>query len=278
MDLRPYRLSESQVAHAATVLNYQPFRISEAIVTGIAHSWLHETTLAEINHPQMVFDATRDPPQRWANAVAAAERLDRSYSAFLDVITGICPGGSYLDLCCSSGYFPVNASARGMTATGIDGADFTEAFALLNGLLGGNARFVCSFYQPALYNFVPPVEGQFDVVSNMAFLIHVPEPLQLLRYITDRARHAVFLWSAFPRDDAMIVRYPKLHQFSELPFPWGFDGGVAISDSLLIYAMGELGFPHAVEVPPPADGWPPVCGNPLMAPYEPLRGFLFTRN
>lgn len=118
---------------------------------------------------------------------------------------------------------------------------------------------------------------QFDLVSCIAFLIHVPEPLHLLRYMADRARHAVFLWSAFPRDDMMIVRYPKLHQFSEGPFPWSFDAGVAISDSLLFYAMSELGFPDAVEITPPADGWPPVCGNPLVAPYEPLRGILFTR-
>jgi len=113
MDLRPYGLSELQIARAATVLNYQPFRISDAIVTGVGHSWLHETSLAEINRPQLLFDATRDPPDRWANAVAAAERLDRSYETFLDAIVGSCPGGSYLDLCCNSGYFPVKASARG---------------------------------------------------------------------------------------------------------------------------------------------------------------------
>jgi SAM-dependent methyltransferase len=165
-----------------------------------------------------------------------------------------------------------------MVATGVDAGDFTEAFALLNKLLGGDARFVQAQYEPTKYDFVPTIVGQFDVVSCMAFLIHVPEPLHLLRYIADRARHAVFLWSGFPRDDAMIVRYPKLHQFSNLPFPWSFDAGVAISDSLLIYAMSEIGFPNVVEILPPADGWPPVCGNPLMAPYEPLRGFLFTRS
>ena len=219
MDLRPYGLSELQIARAATVLNYQPFRISDAIVTGVGHSWLHETSLAEINRPQLLFDATRDPPDRWANAVAAAERLDRSYETFLDAIVGSCPGGSYLDLCCNSGYFPVKASARGMVATGVDAGDFTEAFALLNKLLGGDARFVQAQYEPTKYDFVPTIVGQFDVVSCMAFLIHVPEPLHLLRYIADRARHAVFLWSGFPRDDAMIVRYPKFHQFPISPSP-----------------------------------------------------------
>lgn len=278
MDLRHYALSEAQTALAAAKLDYQPFRISETIVTGVAHSWLHGSSLAELNQAQLVYDAAREPPDRWAKAVAANERLDRSYQVFLDAITDVCPGGSYLDVCCNNGYFPVNASVRGMTATGIDAADFTDTFALLNGFLGSRARFIKSGYQPARYDFLPSIEGQFDVISNMAFLIHLPEPLHLLRWIADRARHAVFLWSAFPYDDAMIVRYPKLHQFSERPFPWGFDAGVAISDSLLKYAMRELGFPHAAEVHPPADGWPPVCGNPLMEPYEPLRGFLFTRS
>jgi SAM-dependent methyltransferase len=277
MDLRPYGLSDTQISHAQTVLNYQPFRISDTIVTGVAHSWLHETKLAG-RRPQLVFNATRDPPDRWTSAVEANERLDRSYEAFLDAIVGAAPGGTYLDVCCNSGYFPVRASVRGMVATGVDAGNFTEAVALLNKVLGVDARFVHAAYEPTKYAFAPEITGQFDVVSCMAFLIHIPEPLHLLRYIADRARRAVFLWSAFPHDDAMFVRYPKLHQITEAPFPWGFDAGVAISDSLLLYSMSELGFPNAVEIQPPANGWPPVCGNPLMAPFEPMRGFLFTRS
>ncbi|MBV9863469.1 MAG: hypothetical protein JO267_15125 [Alphaproteobacteria bacterium] len=277
MDLRPYGLTEAQIAEASALLNYQPFRISDAIVTGVAHFWLYGTALAPLDRLQMVFDAARDPPARWHHAVAASEKLDRLYQCFVETIVELCPGGSYLDLCCNTGYFPVLASLRGMTAMGVDGADFSAAVALLNGLTGARAGFRQSLYQPTQYAFVPPIDDVFDIVSCMAFVIHVPEPLHLLRYIAERARHAVFLWSAFPRDDAMTVRYPMLHQFSERPFPWGFDAGVAVSDSLLIYSMQELGFPRHFEVTAPPDAWPPVCGNPLMAPYEPLRAFVFTR-
>lgn len=277
MDLRPLGLTELQITQAAALLDYQPFRISDTIVTGVAHSWQYETSIGAFNRPQMVFDQHRDSTQRWREALAASERLDRLYQCFLDAITAAFPSGTYLDLCCNSGYFPIGASLRGMTTLGVDAGDFSSAVDLLNGLTGARARFFQSEYRATEYRFVPQIEEQFDVVSCMAFLVHVPEPLHLLRYIAERARRAVFLWSAFPRDDEMIVRYPRHHQFSEERFPWGFDAGVAVSDSLLIYAMEKLGFPSHSEIIPPDDGWPAVCGNPLMIPYEPLRAFLFTR-
>ena len=97
MDLHPYGIEEALISEAAGLLDYQPFRISDSIVTGVAHSWLHATTLEGLNRPQMVFDKARDAPERWHNAVAASERLDRLYQHFLNAITGIHPGGSYLE-------------------------------------------------------------------------------------------------------------------------------------------------------------------------------------
>lgn len=278
MDLRPYGLSGSRIAAATLLLNYQPFRISDTIVTGVAHSWAHETVVERIRQPQMVFDATRESSEVWHRAVAASERLDRTYEMFLDTITDLCPGGSYLDLCCNNGYFPVRASLRGMApAVGSDGADFGPQISFLNDITGASAGFVQSYYRPMKHRFVPSIEGQFDVVSNMAFMTHVADPLQLLGRICELSRHAVLLWSCFPRDDAMTVRYAPLRPTPLYPFPWGFDAGVGVSDSLLIYSMREFGFPNHFEVVAPADGWPAVSGNPLLRVHEPLRAFVFTR-
>jgi SAM-dependent methyltransferase len=143
---------------------------------------------------------------------------------------------------------------------------------------GARASFAQGEYRPREHSFRLPFARRFDVVSNMAFMFHVPDPLHLLKGICDLSDHAVLLWAAFPRDDATIIRYPALpNQFAAETFPWGFDAGTAVSDSLLILSMQNLGFRRHREIIA-ADGWPAEWDNPLMQPYQPMRAFLFTRS
>jgi SAM-dependent methyltransferase len=279
MDLRKFGLSDAQVAFGKACLAYQPFRLSDRVVTGAGYSWRHARSLIALNTPQLRFDAAQDAPDVWTKAVAAYETLERTYQAFLDVIVGACPGGSYLDVGCNTGWFPVAASLRGMAQPlGVDGWDYGASVDFLNHVTGASAAFVRSLYLPHEHRFEQSLDGRtFDIVSNLAVLVHAPDPLQMLKATAEFSRHAVFLWSAFPRSDDLLIRYAEPNQASSTPFPWGFDGGTAISDALLVLSMKALGFPNHAEILPGAGTWPTEWDNPLMAPYLPLRAFLFTR-
>jgi SAM-dependent methyltransferase len=258
-------------------LNYQPFRLSETVHTGVGYSWLHASELDDLNRPQLVFDKAADDDETWRKSLTAYELLARTYVALLNATIAECPGGSYLDLCCNSGYLPVAASKRGMhPSVGVDVGDFSAQIEFLNKVTGSGASFARGEYRPREHRFSLPFARHFDVVSNLAFMCHVPDPLHLLKSISELADHAVLLWSGFPRDDAMIIRYPAPNQFAADAFPWGFDAGTAISDSLLVLSMQQLGFSRHREIVV-ADGWPPEWDNRFMRPYQPLRGFLFMR-
>jgi SAM-dependent methyltransferase len=207
------------------------------------------------------------------------QALTACYQAFLDVIVAACPGGSYLDLPCNTGWFPVAASMRGMTpSVGIDVEDYGPAMFYLNTFTGATARFVRSRWESQQRQFHPAIEGRFDVVSCMAFLVHLPDPLQFLAALADLSDHAVFLWAAFLRSDERLIRYGLADQFFGEPFPWCYDAGTAISDALLVEAMQRLGFPNWTEVTTRPGVWPAEWDNALMKPFQPMRAFLFTRS
>jgi SAM-dependent methyltransferase len=279
MDLRQYDLTGTRVAEGKRLLNYQPFRLSDSVHTGVGYSWLHASDLDHLNRPQLVFDKAADDEDTWQKSFVAYRLLARTYDAFLDTAISECPGGSYLDLCCNSGYLPVAASKRGMNPSiGVDVGDFSAQIEFLNKATGSRASFASGEYRPREHRFILPFTRRFDVVSNMAFMCHVPDPLHLLKSISELSDHAVLLWSGFPREDAMVIRYPAApNQFSAEAFPWGFDAGTAISDSLLVLSMRYLGFSRHREIVP-ADGWPPEWDNPFMRPYQPLRAFLFMKS
>lgn len=280
MDLRRYSLDDAALTEARATLGYQPFRVTETVVTGVGYSWLHGVTPEALYQPQLSFDRDRDPPETWDRAVAANHRLARSYDRFLDAMAAACPGGSFLDVSCNSGYFPVGASLRGMRpAIGIDCLAYNRQVDLLNRATGAQAIFLYGEYRPPEHRLALPsgLSSKFDVVSNSAFLCHVPDPLSLLKALADIAAHALFIWAPILRSDDLLIRYHGMNRFFDLPFPWGFDDATAISDALLILSMTQLGFPNHVELEPTPDAWPAEWDNPMMKPYQPLRAFLFRR-
>lgn len=277
MDLRRFKLNQARVQAATRLFDYQPFRLSDDLLTGVGHSWLYATDLESLHRPQMVFDRANEI-DLWTKAEAANARLRRSYEMFADTIAATCPGGSYLDLCCNSGYMPVAASLRGMKeCIGADAGDFSGHIAWLNAVTGSRASFLRAEYQPQHHRLALHVDRPVDIVSSMAFLFHVPDPLHFLKCVAALAGHAILLWSSFTRDDQLVIRYPqRANQFADTPFPWNFDAGTTISDGLLRFAMQQLGFSREREVIV-ANGWPEEWDNPLMKPYQPMRAFLFTK-
>src|SRR5262249_40677494 len=144
MDLRQCSLSPERVEAGASVLNYQPFILSDEIQTGVAYSWLYTAEsgrLSKIN--EFVCRRQTVSPQDWDRFVDANARLRNMYEDWLDAISHAYPGGTLLDPACNNGYFPVGALRRGMKkATGYDRVDYTEAVRFLNESLGTTVKFI----------------------------------------------------------------------------------------------------------------------------------------
>src|SRR5207248_1104436 len=145
MDLRE-RLTAAQIDRACSVLNYQPFIITDHIQTGAAYSWMYGVSLTA---PTLVFDRRRIESEEWNRITDANARLRRMYDSFVLEIARHFPGGTLLDVACNNGYFPVKAELCGMRGVGADaGLHFRRSIDLLNEACGTSAEFIHSVYDP----------------------------------------------------------------------------------------------------------------------------------
>src|SRR4051812_9820557 len=119
MDLRRYSLTADQVAHGKALFGYQPVILSDAVCTGVAYKWLHVPVPDAIGLDP--FDRNEVGPQVFELALAANTKLIRTYEAYGRAICSLFPGGTYLDIACNTGFFPVFASLNGMReSVGLD--------------------------------------------------------------------------------------------------------------------------------------------------------------
>src|ERR1051326_7099779 len=209
MDLRQFNPSRERVEEAARLLRYQPFILDDDRHTGVAHTWLHSPDPTAVTADDFFFDKRIVSRETWDEACDANRRLATMYDAFIDRIVDVCPReGSYLDVACNTGYFPVRASLAGIrTAAGIDLGDFSEAFQLLNEITGSAARFAIGGYDSAAHTLTLPRDlglFSYDVVSSSAFLCHLPDPLHFLKAMADIARKAIFVWSGFVDSEELM--------------------------------------------------------------------------
>jgi len=218
----------------------------------------------------------------WNAASDANSRLSRMYDAFIARIVDICPpGGSYLDVACNTGYFPVRASLSGIQiAAGTDLGDYSTTFQLLNEITGSAARFTVGKYDSLRHSLTMRDNfglQRYDVVSSSSFLCHVPDPLHFLKAMGDLASKAVFLWSGFVESEELIIRYNTPNRFSSAEFPNGYDDGTSISLGLLYSAMASLGFPHREEIKSQSDWLPEDWHLRGIPHYQKFRAFVFWR-
>ncbi len=290
MDLRPCLLSADAIAQARALLAYQPFVISDTVCTGAAYNWLYAKSADEWTGPE-VYDRAVVGAETFAAALDASVRMRTTYERFLGAICRAFPGGSYLDVACNTGWFPVMASLNGMSdCTGLDPGDYGAAVSFLNRVTGAHATFIRGGYAsptPVLASGIGPdrrpFDRQFDVVSNFAFMGHLGDPLQFLQALTSVARKAVFIWTGLLDVDDYIIRFSD--PVSQPPpgfegLTWSrFSYGTSISALLLFTMMDMLGFAHRFEVKDSPQGlgtdW--YAQHPERARYGKPRAFLFVR-
>jgi SAM-dependent methyltransferase len=246
MDLRRFELTPRQIAVAESVLNYQPFIISDDIQTGVAYSWRHADDPRV--KPPLLF---RRGDPAWDKAAEANESLRRLYDGFIEQIAARFPGGSLFDVACNNGYFPVRAETLGMS--GCAGSDFYKSYRrsieFLNTVVGTHVRFTHAPYDPIKRRLA--TWRRFDVVVASAIMCHLPNPLDFLAALARVARRAIFFWGALAEGDEMTILYHRPHsalRHAAWPFPYGFNDDTRISRSLFEFSMRELGFPEIVEL------------------------------
>jgi SAM-dependent methyltransferase len=282
MDLRKYRLTPEQLSAATQYLRYQPFILDDQRHCGVAYSWLYYNDPTTATIETLFFDRRVVSADVWDKAYDANLRLQSMYDAFISKIVEVCPAdGSYLDVGCNTGYFPIAASLAGIrNAVGIDIGDFSHGFQLLKQITGSSAVFSIGGYDPAAQRLnLGELSGQqkFDVVSSCALLCHISNPLHFLKALAEAATKAIFLWSGFIDSDELVIRYNPPDKFSKAEFPDCFDDGTSISHGLLRLAMAKLGFANFEELETKPDWLAADWHARRMPQYQRFRAFLFWR-
>jgi hypothetical protein len=251
MDLRKYSMSSADRELARSVLNYQPFIISDDVQTGVAYSWLYDTDGGRhvYSREAFVFDRNSDSPEIWTKAVDANRRLAAMYDAMLDGIAARFPGHSLADMACNNGYFPIGASLRGMKAcAGFDQSDYGDAINFLNRITGSEASFLNRSYNPWLHR-VDDFEPH-DVVICSQIMQHIPDPLYFLSFLASRAKKALLIFQGMGETDELQVYYKPPNRFyKDTKFPVNFDNDVGLSRGMLMLGLDQLGFDEVIEMP-----------------------------
>jgi SAM-dependent methyltransferase len=250
MDLRGL-LSPEQIERACDVLDYQPFLLTDDIQTGAAYSWVHAVNTR--SGPPTLFRKNQDLNE-WDKITDSNARLRRMYDDFVAAIAERYSGGSFLDVACNNGYFPVKAELLGMKDTfGADGGwHFEKAMLFLNEILGTNAKFIGALYDPRTH--LAAIPGTYDVVSASAILCHLPDPLDFLAFLGTLANEAIFYFGQVVDSDVLMTTYLKPHPDLALsgvtmPFPYRFNDVTRVSRGLLYHSFEEMGFDDIVELP-----------------------------
>lgn len=286
MDFRERNLDQAALKQAGELIvegliSYQPFVFAEDLEVGVGYEFEEQRYAGLLHYPAMP-EHLRASPELARRLLPAGEkaafraanrRLAAFYDALTDEIVTRVGGGTdktFLDVGCNNGYLPIRFAERGAAlAAGCDRQDFARVFNFLNEITGTDARFFHAWYDPAVHR----IEGldTFDVVTSMAMLCHVSDPLHLLAELGRHARDAIFVWTLFSDDDGHVVRYgdPRGDYPSDA-FPYCFDNLTALSVPLLTKSMMLMGFPRIIELT-----------MTLRCPYTwrgyPFRGFLALR-
>ncbi|AON56463.1 class I SAM-dependent methyltransferase [Herbaspirillum seropedicae] len=258
MDLRKYALPRHDIDQAMTVLNYQPFIISDDVFTGVAYSWIYDENGGRrvYSRNEFVFDRTECSAELFERAGAANQQLRLIYDSILDTLAEKFPGCSFADMACNNGYFVIGAAQRGMTdCVGYDGADYSESIDFLNRVTGVNTRFVQTHYD-SWRHWADGFE-MADVVLASQVMQHISDPLYFLSFLASRAKKALVLFTGMGDTEEYQVYYQDPNRFySNKPFPTGFDNDVGLSKGLLFKSLDLLGFDEIVEIPR-QDNWLP---------------------
>ena len=267
MDLRKFNPTPAQIDRARELilrglLGYQPWLFADDFECGVGLEFERDEPIGIIYLPAVEppkalrFVAASDLP----SFRAANGRLRKLYDGLADRLCaalGGIAGSTTLDVGCNTGYMPIAFWRRGASrAVGCDREPgFSASFALLNDIIGSKASFVSARYDPQS-RAIPNVEPA-DVVTSLAVVCHLSDPLQHLAALGDLARKALFVWTIVNEDDNMTIHYgePRWH-YKEDRFPDCFDNRILLSRSLMRRSFELLGFNKIVELPGDGDDLP----------------------
>ena len=113
---------------------------------------------------------------------------------------GTLKGKRVLDIACNSGFWSIQCALLGAEVLGIDArAELIEEANLLESIVGTTGA---QFKVLDFWDLNPDELGQFDIVLNLGFLYHVPQPLEALELTKKLARHHILLDTAVHPSDA----------------------------------------------------------------------------
>ncbi|MBS0154074.1 MAG: hypothetical protein JSS38_05760 [Nitrospira sp.] len=251
MDLRKFGITQNQVQAARECLNYQPFILSDEIITGVAYSWLHHQDGGRRAYGlhEFVFDRSVEAEDVWRKAYDANRRLATMYDCFLDHIAERFPGCSLADMACNNGYFVVGAALRGLrTCTGFDRADYSSSVSFLCSLTGVDVEFRHRSYDS--WNHTVQDFAPHDIVVASQIMQHLSDPLYFLSFVASRAKKALLLFTGMGDTDEFLVYYQQPNRFyTDAKFPVCFDNDVGLSRGLLFKSLDMLGFDEIIEIP-----------------------------
>src|SRR5262249_28100716 len=152
-------------------------------------------------------------------------RINDHYVDQICALAGDISALSVADFGCFAGYFPVSFAQRGAReAVGYDIHDRGGCFAILNQLLGTNARFIHAGYD--LKSGEIAGSKQYDIVMCHDLVQHMVEPLRFIRALSGMTGRALFLkcpcWLDITGDYYVTMGQPY-GIFRDSEFPWCFD-------------------------------------------------------
>ncbi len=249
-------------------MNYQPFVFADDLEVGAGYEFCNGEGSGMVYWPTLSPKLLEKFPdiERFiiSNEVKtqfteANQRLRVMYDTFIDEICthiGDLSNTTFADIGCNSGYFPLSFSLRGAKeAVGFDRGNFSKCFNLLNKILGTNAEFINRHYDGRTQTI--PGCKSYDVVTSIAVICHLSDPLQHLAFLGSIARKAIFIWTPITDDEDYCIRFGEPNKYYKFDgFPFCFDNITRPSARLLRKSLELMGFTKINEISNKDGGMP----------------------
>jgi hypothetical protein len=266
MDLRPLlrRVEDLDAVYrlvGETHFIYQPFIFADNLEVGIGYESICDRPGGGMvywpnapleKYPMLERFLLQDSTKRaeFSTANARLRRINDHYVDQICALAGDIRALSVADVGCFAGYFPVSFAARdARESVGYDIDDRSGCFAILNRLLGTNARFIHAGYDVKTGEIAKSKE--YDIVMCHDLVQHMVEPLRFIRSLSRMAKQHLFLkfpcWLDSTGDYYITMGQP--YGISRDPeFPWCFDHDNIPSWALLEKCLRLCGFTRITPI------------------------------
>lgn len=260
-------------------LCYHPYTFADDFQVGAGYHFLHPPSAAMCHRPSAYQPGQPHviDPSILGEFVDGNNRLRRLYDSIVTFTcdaVGDLSGLTFADVGCNSGYMTFSFALRGAESVGYDREDYTEAFALMNEIVAGRVaqdeqssvmRFSPVTFEHAAYSSktrTMPGMREFDVVTSLAVLCHLHDPLEHLAMLGSMAKKALLVWAPTVKSDDYVVWYgaPGVIEpnrfFADAPFPECFTTTTKLSPPMLRKSLELMGFKTILQMKNVEGGMP----------------------